>query len=146
MLPVNFAGIVGTDQVGMVQSANGLHFALESGNGLGVACPSRTQQLHGNRSFKVCMVGFVHGAHATLTDTFQQSVLPEGLGQAVVMHRLLCRDAGNRGLRLRPPKLAAERLRPLQSPFQLRAWLIREGRQLLLQVANYGVFQTVQGL
>ena len=74
---VDAAGVVRLDDVGVREAADGLHFALEAGNGPRVARAAFGQGLQGNDLVEEDLTGPENGSHPALAASLQQFVLPK---------------------------------------------------------------------
>ena len=76
---VGFADIVNRADVGMVQGGCGLSFSLEAREGLRVFRDVVRQEFQCYETVETDILGFVHDAHATAAEAFQDAIVREGL-------------------------------------------------------------------
>ena len=74
---VDFPGVEGRDDARVVELADRLHFALESGDGLGVVHPLFGDHLQGDDAVELGVQGLVDRAHAALAEFLQKAILAE---------------------------------------------------------------------
>ena len=88
---VDIAGVVGLDDVRMVELADGLHLALEAGDRLGVDAGCPWPAPSGPPSFELGVPGLVDRAHAAFAQLGQQLVFAQAAQTAV---RFIAVDSG----------------------------------------------------
>ena len=90
-----FAGVVGGDDVGMLQPRGGFHFALKAAHGVGRFHGRRREHLDGRDALHAAVPGLEHLPHAAGADLVDDQVLAknERLGFALQhVGRLELRD------------------------------------------------------
>lgn len=86
MRPVLFAGIVGPDDVGVLQRADRLHLPAEAGDRLPVVEEPLGQDLQGDDLVQEHLPRLVHHPHAPLPQLLQQFVIAQALGPGGLAH------------------------------------------------------------
>jgi hypothetical protein len=76
---VRFANIVNRADVGMVQGGGGLGFSLETREGLRIFRDVVWQEFQRDETVQADVLGFVHDAHASAAEAFQDAIVGEGL-------------------------------------------------------------------
>ncbi len=76
---VDLAGVVGQDDVGMGQPADGPHLACEAGHGLRVGPASAGEDLQRHHAIELGVQGLVNPAHAAAAQLLQHLVFAQRL-------------------------------------------------------------------
>lgn len=77
VLAASFVGIVGSDDIGMLQLGGSPHFTLEAFNGSRVVVDVGRQHLQGDQALHASMLGLKDLAHAAGANPVKDYVLPE---------------------------------------------------------------------
>ena len=83
-LAILFADVVDGANVRVIQGRGGLRFALETGQGLGIAGNVLRQKLERDEAMKASVLSLVDDTHATAAEFFENAVVGECLADARV--------------------------------------------------------------
>jgi hypothetical protein len=120
------------DNFGVVQGADGFHFALEADNRGGMLYPARSQNLHRHDAFELVVHGSVHGAHAALPQLGRDLIRPDAFQPAAVRIRRV-------GLERRTIRSPTDLFRQLNGPPAVALILKGIDRRGLTEVGEQGV-------